>query len=578
MNTPGKPDFSATLTGPCPVVLFAFNRPDHLARTLASLRANDLAGGTDLIVYSDGPRSPEETAAVDAVRTLVRATQGFKSVTLVERKTNQGLARNIIEGVTDVCERAGRVIVLEDDMVTSPHFLRFMNDALAMYETDERVASIHGYVYPVKTPLPETFFLRGADCWGWATWRRAWRLFNPDGTALYKTLVNSKQEADFNFGHNYDYMGMLKEQIMGRNNSWAIRWYASAYLQGKLTLYPGRSLVHNIGNDNSGTHCDDTTAFDVQVSQTPIMLAPIAVEDNAQARASFAAFMGENTRIPAKRRAKTWLQHTKLRLSERNRQRKTLSRLDKLQAQGQLRLEGPYPNWQDCAQRSSGYDQTNILKQVTESVLKVKTGQAVFERDGVLFDHIEYAWPVLAGLLLVAAQNQQTLRVLDFGGSLGSGYFQNRKFLQNLRDLQWGVVEQAEFVRQGQNLIAEGSLRFFDTVAQCEADMHPNVALLSSVLQYLDDPFAMLAQLELTSVRTLIIDRTPFSDALQDQFFVQHVPASIYPASYPIRVFSRRLFDLKLAERWIELESFDSVDNIPCSVNAKWEGRIYVRK
>jgi putative methyltransferase (TIGR04325 family) len=225
-----------------------------------------------------------------------------------------------------------------------------------------------------------------------------------------------------------------------------------------------------------------------------------------------------------------------------------------------------------------GYDQTIILKQVTESLLKVKTGKAVYERDGVIFDHIKYAWPVLAGLLLVAAQNEQDLRVLDFGGSLGSSYFQNRKFLNGLRELQWGVIEQTEFVRQGQALISEGGLHFFNTIAQCEANMQPNVALFSSVLQYLDDPFAILDQLEQSSVSTLIIDRTPFCDAVQDQFFVQHVPKSIYPASYPIRVFSRRLFDLILAENWIELESFGSVDNIPSRINVKWEGRIYVRR
>lgn len=562
---------------PSPVVLFAFNRPDHLSRTLDALRANELASETDLFVYSDAARTPDETGAVQAVRSLVRNVQGFKSVSLIERQVNYGLARNIIEGVTDVCERAGRVIVLEDDLVTSPFFLRFMNEALDLYEQDDRVASIHGYVYPIKASLPENFFLRGADCWGWATWRRAWRLFNPDGTALYQALVNQKLEADFNFGHNYDYMNMLKEQIMGRNNSWAIRWYASAYLQNKLTLYPGRSLVHNIGNDDSGTHCDDTTQFDVHVSDTPVKLTKPAVEDNAQARALFASFLGESSRIPAKRRAKAWFKYAKLRLSDRNRGRKALGKFKALQAQGCLRLEGPYADWHGCEQRSSGYDQGNILQKVTDAVLQVKTGQAAFERDAVVFDHIEYAWPVLAGLMLVAAQGEQ-LSVLDFGGSLGSGYFQNRKFLQRLRQVKWGVVEQADFVRQGNALIAEDGLQFFDTIDACHAALEPNVALFSSVLQYLSDPFGMLAQLDKTSVRTLIIDRTPFSDSMEDQYFVQHVPDSIYRASYPIRVFSRRLFDLKLAEQWVELESFDALDNIPSMISAKWEGRIYVRK
>jgi putative methyltransferase (TIGR04325 family) len=565
-------------SSPSPVVLLAFNRPDHLARTLKALAANDLADATELFVYADGPRRAEDRTATDAVRHLARHASGFRRVTVIERPHNLGLARNVIEGVTEVCEQHGRVIVVEDDLITSPHFLRFMNDALDAYADDDRVASVHGYTYPTDQALPPNFFLRGADCWGWATWRRAWRHFNPDGLALYKALIAQHLEREFNFGDNYDYMGMLRDQIDGRNNSWAVRWYASAFLKEMLTLYPGRSLVHNIGNDDSGTHSQETQTYDVALSQAPIELTRPPVEDDAKARALFAGFMGKSTRIPIRQRIKSWWRYAKLRLRMRNDTRRQRRRFLAIQAADRLRLEGPYIDWAQCEQRSRGYNQEHILAQVTESVLKVKRGEAAFERDSVLFDRIEYAWPALSGLLRSAALHGGALRVLDFGGSLGSSYFQNRKFISDLPELAWGVVEQPAFVTQGQRLIAEGPLQFFPTIQACNDQLHPNVALFSSVLQYLPDPHAVLRELRNTTVRMLIIDRTPFSNAMQDECFVQHIPASIYTASYPIRVFSRRLFELELAQDWTEIESFEALDNIPSMISAQWEGRIYVRK
>lgn len=175
-------------------------------------------------------------------------------------------------------------------MVTSPHFLRYMNEGLERFSEDQRVISVHGYVYPVQRPLPEAFFLRGADCWGWGTWRRGWNLFNPDGQALLDELTGRGLLDAFNFRGAYPYAEMLRSQIAGRNDSWAIRWYASAFLAAKLTLYPGRSLVHNIGNDSSGTHAMGTTTLDTDLSGTAIDLRDIPVEASQEAQAAFEAF------------------------------------------------------------------------------------------------------------------------------------------------------------------------------------------------------------------------------------------------------------------------------------------------
>jgi hypothetical protein len=206
------------------------------------------------------------------------------------------LAQSVIEGVSQVLSEYDRVIVLEDDLVTSPHFLTYMNEALDRFEHDERVISIHGYSYPVKQPLPEAFFLRGADCWGWATWKRGWSLFNPDGQVLFDKLAANKLLYAFDFNGTYSYSKMLQGQIAGLNDSWAVRWYASAFLADKLTLYPGRSLVHNIGNDGTGTHHEFRSSYDTSVSATKIDLTSIEVIPSSVGRMAFESFFKASKR------------------------------------------------------------------------------------------------------------------------------------------------------------------------------------------------------------------------------------------------------------------------------------------
>jgi hypothetical protein len=273
-----------------PIALFTYARPEHTRRTVESLLRNPDAYLHDLIIFSDAARTPEKKAAVDEVRAFLTTISGFRSVTLHYRPHNLGLANSIIGGVTQALAEYERVIVVEDDMVTSPHFLTYMNEALEKYADDERVISIHGYVYPVGRGLPEAFFLVGADCWGWATWRRGWQLFNPDGQALLNELRRRDQIKAFDFNGSYGFSRMLEGQCNGANDSWAVRWYASAFLEGKLTLYPGRSLVHNIGNDSSGTHCGEDSSYDAEWSTTPIDLSAVDVLPSASARAAFEAF------------------------------------------------------------------------------------------------------------------------------------------------------------------------------------------------------------------------------------------------------------------------------------------------
>ena len=276
-----------------PIALFAYKRPVHLRRTWESLRANHGAAQSDLIVYCDGAKTAADVAAVSATIAEVRrlaAEGGFRSVEVVARLVNHGLARSIIAGVSAAVERWGRVIVVEDDLLTSPHFLTFMNDGLDLYADDERVASVHGYLYPVTVPASQTFFLRGADCWGWATWQRAWRHFREDGAMLLIEIERGGHARRFDYNGMRRLVGMLKDQVAGRNNSWAIRWHASAFLNDMYTLYPTRSLVQNIGNDASGTHCGDDDGYTVEMCPNRLAVERIPIVEDEAAWLAIAHF------------------------------------------------------------------------------------------------------------------------------------------------------------------------------------------------------------------------------------------------------------------------------------------------
>ena len=277
-----------------PIVVFTYNRPVHTLRTFNALLKNPLANESDIIIYSDSARTATHNKAVDEVRSYLSEITGFRSKKVIHRDRNFGLAESIIQGVTEVLQESEKLIVLEDDMVVSPYFLTYMNDALDLFAEDERVISIHGYVYPVDQELPPAFFIPGADCWGWATWKRGWEIFNYDGQFLLDELTRQGLLRTFDFNGTYPYSLMLKDQIQGKNDSWAIRWYASAFLQNKMTLYPGCSLVQNIGNDNSGTHCGKSRSMDVELNASPINLKNIEVEVSQVALAAFENYFKKN--------------------------------------------------------------------------------------------------------------------------------------------------------------------------------------------------------------------------------------------------------------------------------------------
>ncbi len=237
-----------------PIAVFVYRRPANTRRLLASLAANPEAADSEVHVFADGPRSDAEMAAIEETRRVVRAC-GLPRLSLVARDRNLGLARSVIDGVARACSEHGRVIVLEDDLVLSRTFLGYVNAALDRYAGDERVMHVSGYMYDLDLGLRgDALFLPFLSSWGWATWQRAWRHFDPSAAAARRVLAEPALRHRFDLGGVYGFSSMLEAQIAGRLDSWAIRWYLSLFDRGGLALFPSRSLVENDGVGPGAMH------------------------------------------------------------------------------------------------------------------------------------------------------------------------------------------------------------------------------------------------------------------------------------------------------------------------------------
>lgn len=243
-----------------PIALFVYNRPRHTQQTLEALQKNELSSESELFIYSDAPKNDAAKASVVEVRDLIKNVTGFRKVTVIERDKNWGLAASIIDGVTTLINQYGKIIVLEDDLLTSPCFLKYMNDALEFYKDEENIYSITGFSFSsefMQFPneyTADVYLNIRPMSWSWATWKREWNGIDWEIQDFDEFLSTRKKVRQFNQGGT-DLTNMLKMQMSGQLDSWYIRWSYNAFNKGKLTVYPRISLVNNIGHDNTGVHC-----------------------------------------------------------------------------------------------------------------------------------------------------------------------------------------------------------------------------------------------------------------------------------------------------------------------------------
>ena len=243
-----------------PIILFVYNRPDHTKKTLEALAKNTLAQESALFVFADGPKpgaSAEQIEKINTTRSLVRSQKWCKTVTIFGSEENRGLSASIISGVTRIITEYGSAIVLEDDIVTGAHFLEFMNDALERYKDEKSVWHITAWRDPVRARKDASFFYPNMDCWGWATWSNRWQHFEKNPAKLVQTFTPEMIKRFNMDGSEPGNWWQVQENVAGRMNTWAIFWLATIFLHDGLCLAPTKSLVKNIGMDNSGVHCGE---------------------------------------------------------------------------------------------------------------------------------------------------------------------------------------------------------------------------------------------------------------------------------------------------------------------------------
>lgn len=273
-----------------PIAYFAFNRPEHTLKSLIAIKKNLLSAETDIYIFCDGPRINETESgikSIEAVRAIAASELWAKKVTLKFRERNVGLFESITSGITEVIEKYGRVIVIEDDVIISPGFLKFMNESLEMYDNDNRVMHISGYCpfqsFPIKYS-EETFFYNNTYCWGWSTWKRAWKYFIADGYELMKRIDKSKRRAYINLDNTFEFYWGLKYIHERKFQDWNYNWHVSVALQNGYCLHPVKTLTNNIGFDGSGTHCTTNEPQKIHEFTENINVKLIPVEENKDIR------------------------------------------------------------------------------------------------------------------------------------------------------------------------------------------------------------------------------------------------------------------------------------------------------
>ena len=527
-----------------PVALFAYNRPDCLARVLECLKRDRVPL---IYAFSDGPRHAGHAAGVEAVRKMLRSVDWCRLV-LTERKINYGLGKSLVSGITGTLEKHEMVIVHEDDLITSPGTYAYMSAALRHYRKRSKVMSVTAWTHPRVTPgdiAGQPYFDGRAECWVWGTWRRAWSgMESTDAMSLVEEC-RARDLDPCRYGDDLLEMAQTEHQ----RNIWAVRWLYQHLVRGGLCLRPPHSLSEPIGIGAEATNTTDNGPW----AAAPLQPCPAIPESWPEPKRHpdcpqlWRAAVNPPV-LPAAPSSEPVADG--------------LAAVDSTIPEDRPGFSGNYPDWESAsAACGDGYGASSIIDHVVGAVRKVKLGEARYERDGVTFNDDALPWPVLAGLLRAAAADGGRLSVLDFGGALASLYFQCRGFLSAARLEKWCVVEQAKFVAAGGREFTDGTLCFSADLQRAVEEHRPNVLLVCGVLPYLESPHEMMDRLAAFGIRHVVIDRTPFWKAPNepDRLTVETVPPAIYRAKYPAWFFNEGQFKSHFSASGYRLVSeFDS--------------------
>lgn len=525
-----------------PVLLIIFNRPDTTARVFDEIRK---AKPTKLYVAADGPRDiAGDHEKCKATRAVVEKVDWDCDVKHLFSEENLGCGLGVSTALNWFFENESEGVIFEDDTVPNQDFFWFCQELLKRYRNDERIMLIGGNNF-------QNGFMRGDGSyyfskypmmWGWAGWRRAWKLYDFKMTVFPKFKKEDQIKNIFEDSAVQEYwIKILDLTYKGKIDTWDYQWLFAIWVQNGLCITPNVNLVSNIGYGNKdSTHTKDPDDHLANVKTFPIenMTHPtfIMQDKDADENDSKNVFSIKKQNEPVA---------------------------------AEYGFIGDFFSWEEAKQQCAGYDSEVIFEKVKNAALKVKNGEAVYERDSVLFDKIQYSWPLLSGLLWIASLNDNRLNLIDFGGALGTSYYQNREFLKHLKELTWNIVEQEHFVKCGKELFEDYHLKFYFRIEDClKGDDIPNTVLLSGVLQNIEKPYELLMKIADLNFQYLLIDRTPFSADSTECLKIQEVPPDIYEGSYPHWFFDINKFRSFLSGSYQVIEEFDSLidwSNYPSS-------------
>jgi len=550
-------------SAPIPVVLFAYNRADTLKRTLQCLKRDRVPL---LYAFCDGPRTPAQAAGVADVLKVLRSIDWCETVITV-RPINLGLGKSVVWGVTEVLEKHESAIVFEDDLVCVQGTYDYLCAALNRYRSDTAVMSVTGWTHPRVTPKKngDSPYLDGrAECWSWGTWRRAWTgMQSTDALTLIKEC-KANNIWPKKYGDDLPAMAAVEHA----KNIWAVRWLYWHIVRGGLCVRPPRSLIEHegIGPEATNVQSNNDGWQNPPIGPCP----PIPTE------------WPEPVEHPSV--VKLWRKACKHKPTWRRRIEKRIAELrqwihppkkgqEPLPVGGDVTFSGSYPSWDDAAKACDGYSDATIVNQVLDAARRVQKGEAAYERDGMTFDEPEYPWPVVAAILDASQRLGKPVTVVDFGGSLGSTYFQTRALLGRSVVARWCVVEQPGFVEAGQREFSDGILSFHDRLDDPAIPSPVDVLLLSAVMHYLPNPHEWLDRFVGMRPEQIVVDRTPFwpGDDREDGLVLQTVSAVIYAARYPAWFFKRSQFLDHFDRAYETVASFAALDifrwenvTVPC--------------
>tara|TARA_B100000767_G_scaffold268136_2_gene287927 strand:+ start:3388 stop:5091 length:1704 start_codon:yes stop_codon:yes gene_type:complete len=525
-----------------PIILFVYNRPDLTVEVIKSIKKNRLSKKSNIWIFSDGinKNKKDDYLKVSCVRAIINNLQGFKNVKIIERNNNIGTYKNITLGIDRVFKTEKKAIIIEDDVLVSEFFLEYMNKSLDQYKRDSKIGSICSNIWGLqslnnKKKLPSTFLLHHSDCWGWATWKKSWKLYSHDSRKLIKAIKYRGLEKKFNLDNAYNYTSLLEQNIK-RKRSWAVNWYASLFINNKLNLFSSLIISKNIGLGENSTNTKQIYLSN-KIKNKKVDLKKIKIEESKEGTIALINSYNEIQRLTIRPNIFIRILKKLLKLSLKKKIKQLINKKDE-----SFLFSGPYRNWNAALKKSNAYHDKITLKKLLKSAKLVKNKKFAYERDTVLFSTPFFNWRLLLIILKNSSKFNQKLNLIDIGGSLGSSYYQHLPFFHLFKSINWNIVEQDKIVKLGNKYFKDGNLKFNKDLEKTIQKNKPNIILINNCIQYVKDFTKIFEVLKKYKNLTIILDQTLFHNGSKDLILVQHTPKRIYNANYPVHIISKPNF------------------------------------